>query len=425
MKILPRQFLGNYVLQTDLKVNMRVSNGNRILMLLENNPYPQDTRVRQEARSLVEADYQVTVICPSTREQTWRENLDGVCVYRFPAPFQASSFLGYLWEFGYSMVAIFILSLLVYFLHGFDVVHTHCPPDTFVIIAIFYKLLGKRYVYDHHDLAPELYNARFDQNGSKLVYNILLWFEKLSCQHADLAIATNESYKSVEIQRGHLSEDCISIVRNGPDLNYLQSLEINPFISRKGKLNIVYVGAMGFQDGVDYLLRALHLLVHDLSIPDFCCVLVGDGVALQGLKSLTEHLSLTNHVTFTGWVNYREAIDNIISADICVAPEPLNPYNDQSTIIKIMEYMALEKPIVAFDLKEHRVTAQDAALYAHPNDELDFAKRIAELMGNPEKRQRMGQSGKYRVETALAWKYQEKHLIEAYARICDHQSKVV
>jgi glycosyltransferase involved in cell wall biosynthesis len=398
--------------------------GNRILMLLENNPYPQDIRVRHEAHSLVEAGYEVTVICPSADEQPWREELDGVVVYRFPAPFQARGFLGYIWEFGYSMAVIFILSLLVFFLHGFDVVHAHCPPDTFVLIAIFYKLCGKRFVYDHHDLAPELYKVRFDQKGNELVYHVLIWFEKLSCRCANLVIATNESYKSVEMDRGNLPEDRIMIVRNGPDLDYLRSLEFHAFTSKNDKPNIVYVGAMGVQDGVDYLLRSLHHLIYNLSVTNFRCILVGAGDAISGLQSLSQRLSLTKHVIFTGWVKYREAIKRIISADICVAPEPCNPYNDRSTIIKMMEYMALGKPVVAFDLKEHRVTAQDAALYARPNDELDFAKRIAELMDNPGERQRMGHSGRCRVENALAWKHQEKHLLEAYVRICGLQPKL-
>jgi len=393
---------------------MKASVGGRVLMLLENCPYPQDPRVRHEARTLAAAGYQISVICPLDPGQPWREILDDVRVYRFPAPPAANGFLGYLWEYGYSMLATFVLSLLVFLRGGFDVVHAHCPPDTFVFIAAFYKLLGKRFVYDHHDLAPEMYYARFGGSGNPLVYHALVLFEKLSCRFADHVIATNQSYKTVEMQRGRVPEDRITIVRNGPDLNRLRPTEPDPDLRRMGKTIIVYVGVMGFQDGVDYLLRALQHLVYNLGRTAFFCVLVGAGDALPSLKSLTEQFGLTDYVLFTDWVEHTEVARHLSAADIGVAPEPSNSYNDRSTTIKMMEYMALGKPIVAFDLPEHRVTAQDAAVYARPNDELDFARQIAALIDDPERRQKLGEIGKKRVETELAWSYQEKHLLEAY-----------
>jgi len=393
---------------------MKASVGNRVLMLLEKGPYPEDCRVHREARALAAAGYQVSVICPAARGQAWRELLDGVRVYRFPAPPAANSLLGYLWEYGYSMAATFVLSLLVFWREGLDVVHAHNLPDTFVFIAAFYKLLGKRFVYDHHDLGPEMYYARFLGNGNRLAYHALVWLEKLSCQLADQVIAANQSYKTVEMQRGHVPENRITIVRNAPDLNRLRPTEADLDLRQKGKAIIVYVGVMGFQDGVDHLLKALQHLLYDLGRTDLLCVLVGAGQALPSLKSLTAQLGLADYVLFTGWVEYTEVARYLSAADICVAPEPSNPYNDRSTMEKIMEYMALGKPIVAFDLPEHRVTAQDAAVYARPNDELDFAQQIAALMDDPERRQKMGQTGKQRIEMELAWSHQEKHLLEAY-----------
>jgi len=346
--------------------------------------------------------------------QSWREILDGVRVYRFPAPSVANGFLGYLWEYGYSMAATFALSLLVFLREGFDVVHAHNPPDTFVFIAAFYKLFGKRFVYDHHDLAPEMYHARFGGNGNRLVYHVLVLLEKFSCQLADHVIATNQSYKTVEMQRGRVPEERITIVRNGPDVNRLRPTEPDPDLRPKGKTVIVYVGVMGFQDGVDYLLRALEHLVYDLRRTDFFCVLVGTGDALPSLKSLTEQLGLADYVLFAGWVEHTDVTRYLTTGDICAAPEPSNSYNDRSTAVKMMEYMALGKPIVAFDLPEHRFTAQDAAVYARPNDALDFARQIALLMDAPERRKKMGRIGRERVETELAWPYQEKHLLHAY-----------
>jgi glycosyltransferase involved in cell wall biosynthesis len=297
---------------------------------------------------------------------------------------------------------------------GFDIIHVHNPPDTFVFIAAFYKLLGKRFVYDHHDLAPELYYARFGGTGNPLIYNVLILLEKLSCQLADRVIATNQSYKTVEVRRGHVPEERITVVRNGPDLNLVRPMEPYPNLRQRGRTIINYVGRTASQDGVDYLLRALRHLICALDRTDFFCVIVGSGDALPDLQSLAEQLGLADHVLFTGWLEHAEAIRYISTADICVAPEPSNPYSDRSTTIKMMEYMALNKPIVAFDLPEHRVTAQEAAVYARPSDELDFARQIALLMDNPEQRKRMGYIGRERVETELAWPHQEKHLLEAY-----------
>ena len=386
-------------------------------MLLENNPYPQDSRVRCEAQALTTAGYHVSVICPADSGQPWHELHDGVQVYRFPAPTPANGFVGYLWEYGYSIVATFFLSLLVLVREGFDVVHAHNPPDLFVFIAAFYKLFGKHFVYDHHDLAPEMYRARFSAEADRLVYQLLVWFEILSYRLADRVIVTNQSYKTVAMQRGCVPEECITIVRNGPNSSGLRT--VNPTLSLRqtGKIIIGYVGVMGFQDGIDYLLRALRHLICDLKRTDFFCVLVGDGDALLSLKSLAKQLDLAEYVLFTGWVEPEEVVRYLGAADICVTPDPSNSYNDHSTMIKIMEYMALEKPIVAFDLPEHRFSAQEAALYVRPNDELEFARALTQLIDDREKRQKMGAFGRQRVETELAWRYSVPHLLEAYRTV--------
>jgi glycosyltransferase involved in cell wall biosynthesis len=269
-------------------------------------------------------------------------------------------------------------------------------------------------VYDHHDLSPEMYCARFGGEGSRLAYRALVWLEKLSCRFADRVIATNESYRTVEMERGGVPGERITVVRNGPDLNGRQPAGPEPDLRHPGKATIGYVGVMGTQDGVDYLLRALHHLVYDLGRTGFLCVLVGAGDALPGLKSLTEQLSLGDYVSFAGWVEHTQVAHYLRAADICVAPEPSNAYNDRSTAIKVMEYMAFGKPVVAFDLPEHRFTARDAAVYARPNDELDLAHKIAALMDDGERRREMGEIGRRRVEEELAWSFQERHLLEAY-----------
>jgi glycosyltransferase involved in cell wall biosynthesis len=391
--------------------------GHRVMMLLENNPYPQDVRVRREAEALDEAGYRVSVICPRAPGQRWRARLNGVRVYRFPPPPRANGLVGYAWEYGYSMAAMFLLSLVVWLREGFDTIHAHNPPDTLILVAAPYKLLGRRIVFDHHDLAPELYLARFEGSGNKLVHSALILFERLSCQLADHIVCTNESYKAVEMQRGRVPEHRITIVRNGSEPCSSKRGAALDGLTKDGTKIVGYAGVMGFQDGVDHLMRVLQHLVYDLGRADVLCVLVGAGDAMQSSKSLAEELGLADHVLFTGWVDQGEVAVYLDLADVCVAPEPSNSYNDRSTMIKLMEYMAIGKPIVAFDLPEHRRTARSAAAYVRPNDEFEFARSLSSLLDDPARREAMGFFGRRRIETKLAWSYSVPHLLAAYRKL--------
>jgi len=385
-------------------------------MVVENNPYPQDSRVRAESRALVEAGYYVTVIAQAAPGQPWRERINGVAVYRFPAPPSMNSVAGYVFEYAYSFAAIFGLSLLVWQLEGFDAVHAHNPPDVLVVIGAFYKLLGKRFVFDHHDLAPEMYEARFPNRARPLVVRVLTLFEKWSCVLADHVIAANDSYRLMEIRRHGVNPERITVVRNGPDLNRLRPVPPDPELRQRARTLFGYVGVMGTQDGVDYLLRAFrHLL--DTGRSDWYCVLVGTGPSWHELQALAAELGLTSHLWFTGTVSDAELVRCLSSADICVDPDPSNPFNDRSTMIKMMEYMALGKPVVAFDLPEHRLSAQTAALYARANDERDFARCLTELMDDPVRRDAMGRFGRQRVQQSLDWRHSVANLLAAYAQV--------
>ena len=390
----------------------------RILMFLENLPFPQDLRVRREAFALNSAGYQLTVICPSARGQASREIIDGVRVYRYPPPSEANGLLTYVWEYTYTMAASWALSLVVWFREGFDAIHAHNPPDTFVFIALFYKLFGKHFVYDHHDLSPEMYMARFRGGGRPMVYRALVWLEKLSCRHADHVIVTNESYKKIALERDRVPEARITIVRNGIDLHrVIAPVEPDHSLRQTGKTIIGYVGVMGFQDGVDYLLRALDYLIHGLGRTDLLSVIVGFGDAAESLKASSQKLELQNFVRFTGPI-FGDDLRRILSAaDICVDPSPANPYTDRSTMVKIMEYMSLGKPIVAFDLPEHRFTARNAAVYVTPNDERAFARALAQLMDNPSRRIALGTYGRDRIKTHLAWEYSVPNLLSVYRAV--------
>ncbi|MGA7669522.1 MAG: glycosyltransferase family 4 protein [Nitrolancea sp.] len=393
------------------------SAGRRVLMLLENQPYPQDGRVRRESFALADAGYQVTVICPRNGDQPRREAVNGVRVIRYPHPPTGNGLVGYLVEYGYSTTISFLLSLWVAIRGGFDVVHSHNPPDTMFVIGAFFKLFGKRYVFDHHDLSPDMYNARFGGKGNKLVFKALVLLERLSCIVADEVIATNESYREMEMRRDNVNPNHITIVRNGPELGRIKQVDPDPDLKAMGKTIIGYVGVMGYQDGVDYLLRAFHHLVHELNRTDFYAVLVGTGDAWHDLRKLSTKLDLDDHVQFTGTISDADLRRYLSSADICVDPDPSNPFNDRSTMIKVTEFMALSKPIVAFDLTENRFTAQQAAVFVPANDELAFAQALADLMDDPERQARMGAFGRRRIEESLAWIHWAPKLIDVYENL--------
>jgi glycosyltransferase involved in cell wall biosynthesis len=386
----------------------------RVLMLVENNPYPADFRVRREAHALRDAGYRVTVIGPRGAGQRWVELQDGIVVYRFPALSGASGVAGYMLEFGYATFAMLLLSFWVALRSGFDVIHAANPPDTLWAIGAVFKLGGKRFVFDHHDLAPETYLSRFGVARRNLVYRVLALLEACSYSVADVVIATNQSYRQTAVQRGGKSPERVFVVRNGPPLDY-GAIPAEWAVPRMAARCIAYVGTIGPQDGLDHWLRAIYEMVNVLGRHEFVAVVIGDGDALASVKSLARELEIDRYVLFTGRLSELETRRQLAVADVCVQPDPHSPLNDKSTMNKLMEYMALGKPTVAFDLLETRVTAGDAAVYARPNDEAEFARHVCRLLDDPEERRRMGEIGRQRVQTALAWEYSVPELLRAYA----------
>jgi glycosyltransferase involved in cell wall biosynthesis len=396
---------------------MTPSTGKRILMLLENAPYSWDGRVRREANTLAAAGYRVTVICRQGPGEGWYEQFGPIIAYQYPPPPAVDGLVGYLLEYVYTLVATMLLTCWIAARRGFDCIHAHNPPDLFVLVGGFWRLCGKRFVFDQHDLAPEMYLARFGRGANQPVHRALLFFERLSCRWADQVIVANDSCRRLIIRRTGIRPGKVTVVRNGPEACHLQMAAPLAGLRRDPRALIGYVGVMGHQDGVDYLLRALGQLVRTCQRSDWRCVLVGDGESVPALKQLAIDLGIAGQVQFTGWLDYRDVPRYIAAMDICVAPDPSNEYSDRSTIIKLMEYMAQAKPMVAFDLPEHRVTADDVALYASPNDELDFARQIARLMDDPHLRERLGQLGRLRAANTLAWSRQEHALLGTYERI--------
>jgi glycosyltransferase involved in cell wall biosynthesis len=405
----------------------------RILMLVENH-FPQDTRVKNEAILLTESGYHVSVIALREKGQVMTEVVNGVQVYRLPRLelfkktshgnlsragllfLKLKSSLGYLFEYCYFTGACLVVSFYVFIRRGFDVIHAHNPPDTLFVVALPFKLLGKKFIFDHHDLCPELYRSRY-RTGEGFFTRLLRVFEWCSLKLADITIATNESYKQVQMERAKRDPRTIFIVRNGPDKLRMSPVQPSSRLKAMNKCILCYVGSLNPQDGVDYLLRSLRYLLHDLKRSDFHCVIMGTGDSLQDLRDLAGTLQLNGCVELTGFVSDEDLQSNLAAADICVDPDPSSPLNDVSTWIKIMEYMAYAKPIVSFDLKETRFSAGEAALYVKPNGEAEFAKTIADLMAQPDLRQKMGSYGRWRVEQKLQWTKVGQNLLTAYGAL--------
>jgi len=391
----------------------RVAHGRRVLIIVENLPCPFDRRVMQEARTLASHGYEVSIICPKGPgyEKSF-ERIDGIDIHRHALPREADGALGYALEYGVALLMEFWLSLKVLFGRGFDVLHACNPPDTIFLIGGFYKLFGKKFVFDHHDINPELYEAKFGKRG--LGHKLLSWLERMTFKTADMVISTNESYRNIALTRGRVNPRDVFVVRSGPDLTRIKRVPPNPAL-RNGRRHLVgYIGVMGKQEGIDLLLQAVHQIVHQLGRTDIQFGLVGGGTELAAMRELAQRLGVAEYVTFTGRAPDMQLLEMINTADICVNPDRVNTMNDRSTMNKIVEYMALGKPIVQFELTEGRVSAGEASWYARPNDVADLARKIVTLLEDEPARIRMGALGRERVERVLAWQHEAPRLIAAY-----------
>mgnify|MGYP001275738932 CR=1 FL=1 len=386
----------------------------RVLIIVENLPAPFDRRVWQEATTLREAGYVVSIICPTGKGYEARyEEIDGIAIFRHPLPWEGKGAWSFLAEYSSALFWEFLLAWRVLRTRGFDVIHACNPPDLIFLIGGFFKLaLGKRFLFDHHDINPELYEAKFGRRDA--FYRLMLTLERWSFRVADVSIATNESYRRVALERGGMPPDRVFVVRSGPKLDRMKTQPPDDSLKRGRKYLVGYVGVMGRQEGIDYLLRAVAHIVHRLGRHDIHFGLVGGGTAFDEIRELAVGLGVDDYVTFTGRVPDSEMLAMLNTADVCVNPDVANEMNDKSTMNKIMEYMALGKPIVQFDLTEGRYSARDASLYAVRNDAVDFAAKIIELIDNPERRQQMGEYGRQRVANELEWRFEAPKLLHAY-----------
>lgn len=385
----------------------------RALILVENLSVPLDRRVWQESLALRRAGYDVVVVCPQGRDRDTElfDIIEGVEIRRFPLVPADGGVVGYLREYTQAFVRTARLVRRLAKERRFDTVQACNPPDLLLLAALPLKRRGTRFVFDHHDLVPELYLSRFGR-GRDIGYRTLMLLERLSFRLADVVISTNESYRRIALNRGKKRPEAVFVVRNGPDLDVFRPQEADESLRRGRSYLIVYVGMMGPQDGLDNALRALAALHGKRQ--DWHAIFVGDGDVLPRLHDLSRDLGLSDVVEFTGLLEQREVVRVLSSADVCLAPEPSGPLNDVSTMIKLGEYMAMGKPVACFDLPETRFTAGSAALYARPNDDAQLGGVIDELLSDAELRGRLGAAGRERAVKALAWKHAEVQLLAAY-----------
>jgi glycosyltransferase involved in cell wall biosynthesis len=385
----------------------------KVLILVENLSVPFDRRVWQEASTLARNGYRVSVICPRMVDRKPFDLLENVAIYRYPLPFTARRALGYFVEYPWAMFFTFFYALYILFRRGFHVIHACNPPDLFFAVALPFKLCGVKFLFDQHDLCPETLQSKFAGKDG-LLLKVLFFVEKCTYRTAGTVISTNESYKKVAVERGGKKPESVFVVRSAPDLRKFKPTPPN-YARRKNKTYLVtYLGTMGQQDGIDYLLRSIRFIVHDWQRSDIQFTLMGGGENLAALQQLADELKLNDAVEFTGRVSNEFVCEMLSTADACVAPDPISPLNDKSTMNKILEYMAMSRPIVSYRLTESAYSAGDAAVYAADNDEEDFARRLIALLENPEQRKKMGDAGLARLTNELSWEHSTPKLLAGY-----------
>jgi glycosyltransferase involved in cell wall biosynthesis len=393
----------------------RTGTARRVLIIVQNLPVPFDRRVWLEATSLTSAGYEVSVICPKAKGFNRSfERLEGVDIYRYGLPIDAKGAFGFIAEFLWCFLRSWMKSLRVAVRgRGFDVIHACNPPETYWLLAWFWRPFGKRFLFDHHDLSPEMYAAKFDRSAGAM-YRGLLFLERMTFRTADQVITTNESHKRIAVERGQMAPEQVHIVRSGPDLARFKRYPKDP-AWRKGRRHlVVYLGEICKQDGVDYMLRALKDLRDVRGRDDIQAVFVGGGPHQPEIKAYAATLGLSDMTTFTGRVSDEDLCRILSSADIGIDPDPKNDWSDKSTMNKIMEYMYFGLPIVAFDLRETRFSAQEAALYAAANSETAMASLIAQLLDDEPRRRLMADFGQRRLRESLAWEHSVPVLLGAY-----------
>jgi glycosyltransferase involved in cell wall biosynthesis len=388
--------------------------GKHILIIVENLAVPFDRRVWQEAKALHSEGAEVSVICPKMKGyRKGFEVIDGIRIYRHPLPLEARGAFGYLFEYLIALFFEFWLSWRIYLRKKFHVIHGCNPPDLIFLVAMPFKLLGVKFVFDQHDLNPELFIAKFNKQG--WFYRLLVRFERWTFRTADYSIATNESYKEIAVSRGGMDAGRIAVVRSGPDTAFVRLQPSREELKKGKRFLIGYVGVIGEQEGLDLLIESAKIIREHRDDVHFA--IVGGGTQLDYVRRYAQDRELDDMMDFYGRVDDQMLLDVLSTSDVCVNPDIPTAMNNLSTMNKIMEYMAMKKPIVQYDLKEGRFSAAEASLYARNIDVRDFAEKIMYLLDHPEKRKAMGEAGYERLVHTLSWEHQKLILFDFYKRV--------
>jgi glycosyltransferase involved in cell wall biosynthesis len=394
----------------------------RVLILVQNLSVPFDRRVWLECLSLIDAGFEVAVVCPKAPGDPSYAQMNGVEVFKYRPYASNGSSISFIVEYLYSFLATLVLSLRAGRRGRFSAVQSCNPPDLFWPIGLLFRWLhGSAFVFDHHDLCPELYQSRFP-HGNPLIYKALRFLERRTMRTADHVISTNGSYRDLVIARDGVDPSRVTVVRTGPDLTRLRRTEGDPELRGSARYLVAYLGVMGPQDGVDLVVELADQIVHRLGREDIAFTLIGSGDCYDELVALSRERDLCDFVTFTGRIPDAEVSAILSTADVGISPDPKNPLNDLSTMNKTMEYMTFGLPVVAFDLRETRISAADAAAYATPNDVTELAQLLVELVDDEPRRQKMGSAGRARIEKELAWSHQAPHYISVYEQLIGAES---
>lgn len=388
-----------------------------VLFLIENVPFALDTRVQRQVSTLQQAGLLVAVISPRADGERWHETRDRVELYRYWKPTMGEGFLSHVAEYLASLLAHTLLTGLVAVRHGFSVIHAANPPDIFWLVAAPYKLFGKRFIYDQHDLVPELFEVRF-QERLQLLTGTIRFFERMSYKLADHVISTNDTFRGRAMCRGGRRPEDVTVVRNGPRLSVdFPAVDPDPEIRALGDVVVGYLGIMNPQDHLENFLEMARIIRQEHGRDDIGFVMVGSGDSFLGLMQLRDELGLAEAVHMTGTIPWMRVLATLSAADICVQPDPPTPFNCHLTMNKLMEYMALGKAVVAFDLPETRISGGDSVEFVPGDSARGLADAVMRLVRDPKRRQEMGRRARRRIETELAWEHQERHLLDVYRRV--------
>jgi glycosyltransferase involved in cell wall biosynthesis len=388
-----------------------------VVLLSENLPFARDRRIKREALALREAGYKVSVVCPkdSERATSSETSVEGVSVYSYGQPCQGTGILNYFLEYSWAIFCSFWIVAWIWSADDVDILHAANPPDLFFLVAIPFILMRKKFIFDQHDLCPELFRAKF--HSWEFSSKCLTWLERWSYRLSDLVIVTNESAREIAVTRGRVSPDKIRVVRNGPDLTTFHVGCVEPRLKKTYKYLALYIGAMGSQDGVDRIVQAVYHVVHERKRNDVLFVLLGDGDYLLKAKQLAKSLQVERYIDFRGWVGDVDLLQHLSTADVCLAPDPPTEINHKSTFIKVMEYMSCGKATVSFDLTETRRVAGCSAAYVPSDDASVFGDAILDLLDDPERRESMGRDGLERAQKSFHWGLSREILLQGYADV--------